>query len=439
MRHVRERDTETMALAAEPLDERIESILRWAKAIDRRRAHDQSARIGALATLWALLKFLVLAVGAPLWVPFALFVANTHHRRAKRDIREFPTAVSSISRGRTPSTGADVVVRRPHSERIVIFSDLHRCVPGRLDWPRRQGTKSLYAEVLRRYADDGWTLCENGDVEDFWMVGGSTLGATYDALRLLGGALGDDRLSTALYRQYLAAIIDNNDEIYSVIASRFAADGRYLRTVGNHDDPLHHHEVARVLTDRLGPFPLADFITLDDERGTMTALIAHGHHTDGWNAPGRDRLGKFSTWLGNTIIDTPGLTLPEGLPPAGVAELLRAEGPRDRLIELHPLIGATTDYDSLDEELLFASMRRERLLDTWLILGHTHVPMQGPGSRFGGRWDRYVNGGSGIGERLITGIEWDGSLDDPRPVLVGWTPGGTGQGSPERFEIVPTR
>ena len=48
----------------------------------------------------------------------------------------------------------------------------------------------LYPTVLRGYADDGWHLIENGDVEDFWMVGGSTWGTVYDLARLTNGLAG---------------------------------------------------------------------------------------------------------------------------------------------------------------------------------------------------------------------------------------------------------
>lgn len=404
----------------------VGTAMSWARTRDERRLRarpDAPAPLGMLAGAWAGVKFAALALTAPLWVPGVLAAATLNHRRAKRDIIAFPDAMSAIGNRRPTHLRADDVIERRSSERVVIFSDLHRCIAGRRDWPARQSTKDLYAEVLERYADDAWTLCENGDVEDFWMVGGSAAGAVYDAGRLLGAACArrDPSVLNDVYRTYLDGVIANNERIYAVLRDRFVSEGRYVRTIGNHDDPLHRPEVLAVLQRHLGDFPIGDFVALRRDGDALECLIAHGHHTDGWNAPHQDFIGKFSTWFGNTIVDVPGLSLPEGLPPKDAGQRLLAAGPRDRLIELHPLIGATSDYDSLDEELLFAAVDARGLADRWLVLGHTHVPMDGPGSKHGGTWRGYVNGGSGIVDNLITGVEWDGAEPEPRPRLVAWT------------------
>ena len=408
------------------------AAMSWARARDERRIArrpDAPAPLGAFASLWAGVKFAVLAITAPGWVPGVLAAAALNHRRAKRDIIAFPDAMAAIANRRPTHLAADDVIERRSDERVVIFSDLHRCIAGRRDWPSRQSTKDLYADVLDRYANEAWTLCENGDVEDFWMVGGSAAGAVYDAARIAGAACArrDPSVLNEVYRTYVDGVVANNERIYAVLRDRFVAAGRYVRTIGNHDDPLRRTEVLKVLHERLGPFPVGDFVTLRRHDDALECLIAHGHHTDGWNAPHRDFIGKFSTWFGNTIVDVPGLSLPEGLPPQDAARQLLALGPSDRLIELHPLIGATRNYDSLDEELLFAAVEARGLTDRWLVLGHTHIPMDGPGSKHGGTWRGYVNGGSGIVDNLITGVEWDGSEPEPRPRLVAWTKSPTGE------------
>ncbi len=91
----------------------------------------------------------------------------------------------------------------------------------------------------------------------------------------------------------------------------------------------------------------------------------------------------------------------------------------------------------MDEVLLFQACRQRwgQPADTdldggpWLILGHTHIPLAAPRHPSGaGRWTRYVNCGSGITHRLVSGVEWDGSDDPLRPEvsLVGWIPDGAG-------------
>ena len=47
---------------------------------------------------------------------------------------------------------------------------------GTVGWPGHQHARELYEAALDFYAADEWGLIENGDVEDFWLAGGSTYG-----------------------------------------------------------------------------------------------------------------------------------------------------------------------------------------------------------------------------------------------------------------------
>jgi hypothetical protein len=47
--------------------------------------------------------------------------------------------------------------------------------------------------------------------------------------------------------------------------------------------------------------------------------------------------------------------------------------------------------------------------------------MVSPLSRSGDRWTRYLNSGSGVGDGMITAIEWDGTGSEPIGRLVAWT------------------
>ncbi len=64
-----------------------------------------------------------------------------------------------------------------------------------------------------------------------------------------------------------------------------------------------------------------------------------------------------------------------------------------------------------------------REVTDFVLLGHTHVPLAAPvAPRNEGRWWRYANSGCGIFHRMITGLEWDGTLNPalPRVRLVAW-------------------
>lgn len=401
----------------------VAAVVGWSRGVDADRTERRPGSVGSIASAWAALKLGIVGLLAPFWAPVIMVRAAVNHRRARRLIGSFPLQVRAISEGRPPDPPANRVIEVAAGQRIVMFSDLHRCVPGRIDWPERQGTKELYASLLDAYAAEEWTLCENGDVEDYWMVGGSTYGAAYDALRMGGSALaalGDTALLVELYRAHLDEIVANNEDIYARLRNGFARHGRYLRTIGNHDNPISRPMVADRLRQHLGDVPVGDYVALRSG-DRLVGVITHGHHTDGWNAPLRDNLGKLSTWIANTLIDVPRLRTPEGLPATGARTAMREGRFPDRLITVSPTFGANAEYDSLDEELLWAAVRGAGLEDVWIILGHTHFPLLAPVSRSGDRWERYANSGSGVSDGLITAIEWDGTGAEPVARLVGWS------------------
>ncbi|MEI2700689.1 MAG: hypothetical protein V9E94_20970 [Microthrixaceae bacterium] len=215
----------------------------------------------------------------------------------------FPDHLLAISNGSRPVLPGPRTTSLSSAHRYLITSDLHRCIAGRLDWPQRQGVKELYAEVLAGYADDGWHLIENGDVEDFWMVGGSTWGAVYDMAYLTGATVGPRRVEArrTLLGEHLSRIVANNADVYRVLRDGFAADGRYHRTMGNHDDVFADEVMVERLAEHLGDVEVSDTILLrrtdsDDpaERSidSVDAVVAHGHLTDSWNGHDVAALGQ---------------------------------------------------------------------------------------------------------------------------------------------------
>lgn len=398
---------------------------------------------GTPATVWAATKAVLGLAAAPLTVPAVTAAAVRTTRRNGERIRDFPDHLHALAEGRTPPLPGDRTERAPASARYLITSDLHRCIAGRLDWPRRQGVKELYRDVLAGYALEGWHLIENGDVEDFWMVGGSDWGAVYDLAWLGGAAAGP--AGTGLRRrtlcEHLDRIIENNADIYEVLRDGFGPD-RYLRTMGNHDDVFDDPAVAEHLASHLPGAQVTDTILLTsngagphDGIAGVEAVVAHGHLTDSWNGAGFALLGRSMTWLASGIEDLPGVRSIDALPDAGdLARLLNGRT-RNRLIAVDPRLGGNRQFDSLDEVRLF-----ERLDQTappggwpWIVFGHTHFPMLRPLDP-ARRPVRYANSGCGVLHRAVTALEWDGSTPEDPLRLVVWqdTPSG-----PRRTELVP--
>ena len=155
---------------------------------------------------WASLKLFAVIFASPLLGPGLFATLPLETARCRRRARRMPQALRTDD--------PDVVgasARLDPAGRYLVTSDLHRCIPGGRDWPRQQATDDLYRVALDHYGAEGWGLIEAGDVEDFWMVGGSALGVAIDALRMLGAALWpiDRRLSHATARNQLQRIIDN--------------------------------------------------------------------------------------------------------------------------------------------------------------------------------------------------------------------------------------
>lgn len=305
--------------------------------------------------------------------------------------------------------------------KYLISSDLHRCIAGARDWPRLQQTDGLYQVTLEHYSQHDWGLVEAGDVEDMWMVGGSAVGAAIDALRLLGGLLWsvDRRLSHATARAQVTLIAANHADTYATIAERFAAVGRYWRLSGNHDDSLTRPEVAAALKRIIPGFAVHDLISLGELDQTPEAVITHGHLTDPWNGPRGAWRGRIITSLANTIADLRGREM--GITGATAREALVSGRAGNRLRSIRGPFSMDRDQFTLNETELheaFADHFGEGA-GPWLVMGHTHVPGDGPwdpGTE--SRYRRYVNSGSGVAERILTAVEWDGTSPSRRPVLV---------------------
>jgi hypothetical protein len=379
----------------------------------------------------------VLAVGAasPLLGPAVAGLALRSTARTNRRLPALAGAMAAVTAGADRAGPFRQVGRLPAGDRVVVTSDLHRCVPGRNDWPRRQGTVEVYEAMLDHYGEQGWRLVEAGDVEDFWMVGGSPWGARYDIGRLAGAAAPTPalraRVRSRVYRAHLDRIVANYDGVYDRIHRRFHLDGRYHRLVGNHDDAYRHPEVAEALRLHHPGLDLLDALVIGDDGGPQ-AFVAHGHHSDAWNAPSEALLGRIGTWMGCMLSDLPWLGLDPGTPPPSILAGLLDGGHRHELTAVSRWFGADRELYSMDEVLLFDAVRRawpsaadDDGDDPLVVFGHTHLPLVAPVVPGGAeRWWRYANVGCGVFGGAVTALEWDGpaSVERGRPVarLVAW-------------------
>ena len=124
--------------------------------------------------------------------------------------------------------GYQHVRRVPTQGRYVVFSDHHMGFDGsRHDFFSTSGNSELYAEALTAYAEAGFTLVENGDVEEL-VIHEPTSPLPQVALAA----------RTVARHLQLAQVIDHHRDLYQQINTQFVEEGRYVRIAGNHDQDL---------------------------------------------------------------------------------------------------------------------------------------------------------------------------------------------------------
>jgi hypothetical protein len=413
----------------------------WRRLVSVADAVDGAAASGRFSprlvpALWAGLKLAAIGLVSPVVGVWVGARATANHQLAKEITRAFPDVLDAVMSGGVPPFPMARVARVDAAQRWFVVSDLHRMPVGHLDWPTSQGTRDLYDSALDHYAAGDWGLIENGDIEDYWLVGGSAYGVCYDLARMVGGLLpgrwGADLLA-AVYAEHTHRILENYQDTFDRVRGGFLEPGRFVRVAGNHDDVYEQGRHIRALWPALPGVSVVDFVVLESG-GAPIGVVFHGHQTDGWNGPATsNRIARFTTSFASALHDQTLVPVQPGLPgPAATSRLLE-RGTGGQLTRVNGLTGATIGLESLDEVLLFEACRvrwggaaRGDLRDgPWVVLGHTHIPLAAPTHPVdGGRWWRYRNGGSGITHRMLTGVEWDGTGGSPEVRLVGWVPDG---------------
>ena len=211
--------------------------------------------------------------------------------------------------------GYRYVRRVPGKGGFVIFSDLHMGSAGsRQDFFHTSGNHGLYAEILGQYAEAGFTLVENGDVEELLIrePDASLAEDELEALDDVGDQTKlDDRGWVALddlRRKHrlaeLSRVIDHHAALYRQINADFVERGRYVRLAGNHDqDNQDPHFLDRLQNVYPRLDKVYDFLVIEPaESGRSAFIVCHGHHFDLGCTP------KYAARIGETHSESLGWT-----------------------------------------------------------------------------------------------------------------------------------
>lgn len=222
--------------------------------------------------------------------------------------------------------GFQNIAKLPSGGKYVIFSDFHISHSGnRHDYFRRFGNARLYALSLLGYYLKGYTLIENGDVEDLLVLEPNLTDSKAMGKLDPKKAADLDQLNSIRRRRRLDVmhrIMDTftNDEVspYKFISESFHKQKRYIRLTGNHDFDLHDDAFGNILREAFYPgLTIHDFALIDSKAATRNYqaeyMITHGHQLDetchplfadkagevfseclSWAYEGADRIWKWS-------------------------------------------------------------------------------------------------------------------------------------------------
>jgi hypothetical protein len=318
------------------------------------------------------------------------------------------------------------VARLPVNRKYAVFSDVHMYVDGDLDFFNNNGNSQIYRHALNQYADQNYALIENGDVEDFWMRGGSSKGLILMTGSYLPWPYFSEAFEASAFRAanhvHALNVFTNNATTYATIRTLFHNKDRYTRLIGNHDDVWADPEMELLMHVFYPGTDVNDYCTLENSgTGETELIIAHGHQSDIFNMRMCNFAGKELTNLASVIHELSfGRWDLFSKSKEDWMDEWAGKGFQDELQKID-LLEATSfsEYDLYrDLENTYGTSPRQ----PYLILGHTHDPKDNAGvpdflTGAQSNWDEYSNSGTvGMWEQIVIGLE----VEYPDVRVVAW-------------------
>ncbi len=306
------------------------------------------------------------------------------------------------------------VERRPSNQQYVVFSDVHMFVAHDLDFFNGNGNSQIYHHALNHYAAAGYTLIENGDVEDFWMRDNQALGAISTVSDQLpwpyyADAFREQAIRTQ-HQSHAFQMFLNNANTYALIRKEFHDKNRYVRTIGNHDDAWDDAANMEIMDLIYPGIVVNDYCTLDGTNGEANVVLAHGHQSDIFNMPMCAWAGKAAANAASRLYE---LSFGEAnffwRPKDEWEDEFEGNGFDNELVERNIIKFVSFDEVGLYKDL--EDIYGNSSTQPFLILSHTHnvrdesgVPDWMYTNEW--TWKHYANTGTaGMWEQIVTGLE----------------------------------
>ena len=318
------------------------------------------------------------------------------------------------------------IERLPVNKKYVVFSDVHMYVDGDLNFFNNNGNAEIYQHALEQYSQNNYHLIENGDVEDFWMRGGSSKGLVLTISEQLPWPFYSEAFESSSFQVanqiHALNIFNNNSRTYSIIRTLFHNKNQYTKLIGNHDDVWSDAVMQPMLDVYYPGIKVNDYCTLENVNGKETeVIIAHGHQSDMFNMPMCSFAGKAMTNLASVVHE---LSLGKFNKFTKSKEDWMAEfmstGFENKLQEIDLLgLSSFSEYNLYKD---LESIYGDSTTQPYLILGHTHNPKDDaliPYYMFkeNWNWDEYSNSGTvGMWEGIVIGLE----VEYPNIDVIAW-------------------
>jgi hypothetical protein len=175
------------------------------------------------------------------------------------------------------------VGRLPIEGPYVVTSDHHASFHGhRTNFFQRSGNLWLYVQAMRHYLDAGYTLVENGDVEELVIFDPTYEPGEVESRQDLDLDALIARRQVVRARQLERNLADPANRAVVEIRAAFDADRRLVRLAGNHDYDTQRDELLALLRSRYPNLERPyDLVLLEGgDRPGVRFAIAHGHQFD---------------------------------------------------------------------------------------------------------------------------------------------------------------
>jgi len=249
-------------------------------------------------------------------------------------------------------------------------------------------------------------------VDEFFDVIGAPLGELLDA--------GYER---RVRLNQLRQVMQNNSDIYPVIREGFHDQGRFIRTVGNHDLELLHSEFRDELRTAYPDIVANEYVLIvpvdaTGDEGYPSVAIAHGHQFDAWTNPtcgpmAGEVITESFSWASEGA-DRTWSYEDDSAPLLDGSSVVGGNGFENQLVGTGSgmiSFGPGMKPRHVDEVELNAE-RQPRL-----ILGHTHEPRDMAHDEDATVWQRYANTASA---GRYEGLVWCVEIEDGVPGLHAW-------------------